>query len=278
MSHNHYSEINLHLTWHTKDSLPLLTQRVEPLVHRYLRQKIVDEPGAFVHVIGGTETHVHIAVTVPPTLLISDFVGRLKGASAHDVNEQLGSHGRVLQWQAGYGVVSFGTGDLEWVKGYIRDQRQHHASGEVKGYIRDQRQHHASGEAEPGVNAGPITACGGNARERAWRGPQPDTGFCRHSSCLRENVAYVFAQQGLMNLMSQNAISSSERDERRKTPFGAQPICHPCHRMCFDWRQPCGPASSYAAEGYNLDITNCDIKRRRETPCRMPCLTTIAGG
>jgi hypothetical protein len=29
MSHNHYSEINLHVTWHTKDSLPMLTRQVE---------------------------------------------------------------------------------------------------------------------------------------------------------------------------------------------------------------------------------------------------------
>jgi putative transposase len=131
MSHNCYSEINLHLTWHTKDSLPLLTEQLEPLVHRYLRQKIISEPGAFVHEIGGTETHVHIAVTVPPTLLISEFVGRLKGASSHDVNEQAALCGKSLQWQTGYGVVSFGTRDLEWVRGYVCDQREHHSHGRV---------------------------------------------------------------------------------------------------------------------------------------------------
>jgi putative transposase len=131
MGHNYYSEINLHLTWHTKDSLPLLTEQLEPLVHRYVRQKVINEPGAFVHEIGGTETHVHIAATVPPTLLISEFVGRLKGASSHEVNEQAGFPGRLLQWQAGYGVVSFGTGDLDWVKEYIRNQREHHSHGPV---------------------------------------------------------------------------------------------------------------------------------------------------
>ena len=79
MSRNYYSEINLHLTWHTKDSLPLLTADVEPLAHRYVKQKIINTQGAFVHEIGGTETHVHVAVTVPPTLLISEFIGQLKG-------------------------------------------------------------------------------------------------------------------------------------------------------------------------------------------------------
>jgi REP element-mobilizing transposase RayT len=54
-----------------------------------------------------------LVLSVPPTLLISEFVGQLKGASSHEVNEQSGVHGKKLQWQVGYGVVSFGTGDLE---------------------------------------------------------------------------------------------------------------------------------------------------------------------
>jgi putative transposase len=120
MSHNYYSEINLHLTWHTKDSLPLLTPQVEELVHRCVRQRIINTHGAFVHEIGGTETHVHVAVSIPPTLLISEFVGQVKGVSSHEANEQLGARGNKLQWQAGYGVVSFGTGDLAWVRDYIR--------------------------------------------------------------------------------------------------------------------------------------------------------------
>jgi putative transposase len=131
MSRNYYSEINLHITWHCKDSLPLLTLQIEPLAHRCIRQKIVNTPGAFVHEIGGTETHIHVAVSVPPALTISEFIGQLEGVSSHHVNEQLGARGKVLQWQGGYGVVSFGTGDLEWVKQYIRNQRQHHACGKV---------------------------------------------------------------------------------------------------------------------------------------------------
>lgn len=129
MSRNYYSEINLHVVWHTKNSSPLLTPTVEPVAHRVLTKRIVETPGVFVHEIGGTETHVHLAVTVLPTLTISEWIGQLKGGTAHDVNKQIGKRQKVLQWQAGYGVVSFGTGDREWVKSYIRNQRQHHSRG-----------------------------------------------------------------------------------------------------------------------------------------------------
>jgi putative transposase len=121
MARNYYSEIHLHLVWHTKTSLPLLTPAVETFVHRYLRQKLINTPGAFVHEVGGTETHVHLAVTVTPTVLISELIGRLKGASAHEANQQLGRGRKVLEWQTGYGVVSFGTKDLDWVTAYVRN-------------------------------------------------------------------------------------------------------------------------------------------------------------
>jgi putative transposase len=115
MSRNYYSELNLHLVWHTKNSSPLLTPQVEPLAHRLLKKRIVETPGAFVYEIGGTETHLHIAVSIPPTLTISDFIGQLKGGSSHDVNQAMERHQKVLEWQNGYGVVSFGTRDLPWV-------------------------------------------------------------------------------------------------------------------------------------------------------------------
>jgi putative transposase len=131
MTRNYYSEINLHLVWHTKGSAPLLVPDVETATHRWLKKKLVDTPGVFVHEIGGTETHVHLCMTVSPTIPISEFIGRLKGASSHEINQRSARRDRVLQWQAGYGVVSFGTRDLEWVKAYVRNQREHHAQGRI---------------------------------------------------------------------------------------------------------------------------------------------------
>ncbi len=132
MSRNYYSEINLHIVWHTKTSLPLLTPTVEPLAHRFLKKRIIDEPGAFVHEIGGTETHVHALVTIPPTITISKWIGELKGGTAHDVNQHVGKRQKVVEWQTGYGVVSFGTGDLPWVQAYIHNQREHHQRGGIQ--------------------------------------------------------------------------------------------------------------------------------------------------
>lgn len=83
------------------------------------------------HEVGGTETHVHIAVSIPPTLLISEWLGKLKGASSHYVNHELVNR-KLLEWQEEYGVVSFGTKDLGWIVNYIRNQKEHHSKGTIR--------------------------------------------------------------------------------------------------------------------------------------------------
>ena len=130
MPRNVYSEIHLHLTWHTKNSSRVLVGDVEQHLHRYLRRRALKSEGVIVHAVGGVADHVHIAVTVPPTITISNWIGEVKGASAHYINHEIGNR-KILEWQTGYGVVSFGTKDLEWVVQYIRDQEAHHSEGSI---------------------------------------------------------------------------------------------------------------------------------------------------
>jgi putative transposase len=127
---NVYSEINLHLTWHTKESVPALTDQVETQCHKFLTHQCVKTTGVFVHGVGGTQDHVHLAVSIPATLTISEWIGRLKGASSHHVNHEICNR-KVLEWQDGYGVASFETKDLPWVLEYIRNQKEHHASKRI---------------------------------------------------------------------------------------------------------------------------------------------------
>jgi putative transposase len=129
MADNYYSVINLHLTWHTKLSRPLLKPDVETMTFACLREKAASLKDVYIHEIGGTETHVHVAISVEPTVLVSELAGALKGYSSHEVNRRSGMGQTVLQWQTGYGVVSFGTKDLPWVVEYVKNQKQQHAVG-----------------------------------------------------------------------------------------------------------------------------------------------------
>jgi putative transposase len=128
MPGNVYSEINLHMTWHTKNNDPVLTDTIEHRVHHYLEHEIRKTKNVFFHAVGGIENHVHLAATIPPSLLISEWIGKLKGGSSFYINHKIANR-KVLDWQRGYGVVSFGTKDLPWVIEYVKKQKEHHARG-----------------------------------------------------------------------------------------------------------------------------------------------------
>lgn len=130
MSSHVYHEIYLHFNWHTKNNQPLLTGDLEVQTHAQLQEKCRRIKGAYLHGIGGTDDHVHLAINIEPFVTISELVQELKGASSFEVNKHMGH--KALEWQRGYGVVSFGKRNLEWVLDYVHRQREHHACGRIQ--------------------------------------------------------------------------------------------------------------------------------------------------
>jgi len=129
MSDHIFHEIFLHLNWHTKNDLPLITPQIEPIVHQLVRQRCIDTPGVYFRGVGGTATHLHVAFNMEPSVHLSKFIGQLKGGTAHDAN--VDSRFKAIEWQRGYGIVSFSKNQLEWVLEYIKNQKEHHAKGSV---------------------------------------------------------------------------------------------------------------------------------------------------
>lgn len=130
MSNHVYSEIYLHLNWHTHNNLPVLQSHVEDLTHGLLRQKLELIKGVEFLDLGGTDDHVHLAVRIQPFVTISEMVQELKGYTAYEANRRLSR--KLLEWQRGYGVVSFGQQNLPWVLAYIQNQRDHHAKQTIQ--------------------------------------------------------------------------------------------------------------------------------------------------
>jgi putative transposase len=129
MSAHVFSEIYLHYNWHTDGDSPILTPEIESFTHNFIRNKCKTTKGVFFERVGGTQTHIHLAVRVEPSITPSEFIGDLKGSSSFETNKHLGR--KVLNWQRGYGVVSFSHKQLSWICNYIDNQKQHHADGKT---------------------------------------------------------------------------------------------------------------------------------------------------
>lgn len=113
--------------WSTKQRLPLIESDFEQALYDKIREKAVELEG-LVHAIGGIENHMHLAVSVPPKIALAEFIGQVKGFSAHFMHQETGNY---FGWQAEYGIVSFGSRNLDMVVKYILNQRQHHAENSI---------------------------------------------------------------------------------------------------------------------------------------------------
>jgi len=122
-----FSEICLHFTWHCKDDRPFLRGPLEGALHAYMADYCDKTKGVKFFGIGNTSDHVHLVAQVEPDICPADWVGKIKGASSHDLNERLGPGS--LQWQRGYGVVSFARRDMDAVLRYVARQKEHHGEG-----------------------------------------------------------------------------------------------------------------------------------------------------
>jgi REP element-mobilizing transposase RayT len=54
---------------------------------------------------GGTADHVHLLVSIPPSVSVSDMLRKLKANSSKWIHETFPEH-RGFSWQEGYGAFS----------------------------------------------------------------------------------------------------------------------------------------------------------------------------
>jgi putative transposase len=93
---------------------------------------VAKDHGAFTHAVGGMPDHVHVAVSIPPTISVSDYVQRLKGSSSRYINKTM-PHPELdgLTWQQKYSADTFSKRSLANVVAYIERQAERHAHNDL---------------------------------------------------------------------------------------------------------------------------------------------------
>ena len=122
-----YCRLYYHIIWATDKREPMILPEIEQEVHLAIERK-TKSLGADMYAISGTEDHIHISVSIPPNISVSKFVGEIKGSSSFHINHLPGNE-YTLDWQRGYGAVTFRKENLEQVNEYIKNQKEHHKLG-----------------------------------------------------------------------------------------------------------------------------------------------------
>lgn len=79
--------------------------------------------------------HVHLCISIPPKLSVSEFVGYLKGKSAlmiFDKHPEIGSKWDRSFWARGYYVSTVGNITEEAIKKYIQEQQEESKQEETR--------------------------------------------------------------------------------------------------------------------------------------------------
>ena len=120
-------DLKYHIVWITKYRKPILRGEIGKRVRELIRQTCASLD---VYIVKGhvSKDHVHLLVSVPPNLAVSELVKRLKGRSSRLMLEEFGElrktyWGRHL-WARGYFVASSGNVTDEVIAEYIEKQAQ----------------------------------------------------------------------------------------------------------------------------------------------------------
>ena len=128
-----------HLIWSTSFRQPLVTPEIEQELYGYIIAKS-DALGCIVHAINGVPDHIHIVVSIPPKISVSEYVKQIKGSSAYHMNHISSASELAFAWQSGYGVFTLGGKQLEIAKTYVENQKTHHQQGTIIKYLEQECQ------------------------------------------------------------------------------------------------------------------------------------------
>lgn len=126
-SHTVY-DLKVHVVWSTKYRYQVLTKEIGRRIRDIIRQ-VCDSND--IQIIKGrvSKDHVHLYVSYPPKISVSEMMRRIKGRSSRKIQEEFPQlHKRYWGkhfWGIGYAAFSSGHITDEMIKEYLEDHDQH---------------------------------------------------------------------------------------------------------------------------------------------------------
>ena len=117
-----------HIVWGTKKRLPLITAEIELLIKDYFSKKIL-EYGGQQFALNMVADHLHLLCSIPPKISVAEFVHNIKGSTTYYINTSQGE--KSFYWQSGYGALTLSEKGAPFIKEYIANQKQRHASDDL---------------------------------------------------------------------------------------------------------------------------------------------------
>jgi len=120
----------IHIVFSTKNRADFITPEIENDLFGYIHG-IVENNGAKLKIANGTANHIHLLVSLPRKIDVSELIGDVKRDSSVWMKKQ-NAHFADFYWQNSYGAFSIGQSQVETVANYIKNQKEHHKKQDFK--------------------------------------------------------------------------------------------------------------------------------------------------
>ena len=130
MMANTYTQIYIQIVFAVKGRQNLIAKENREELHQFITG-IVTNRGQKLFAVFAMPDHVHILVSIGPTILISDLVRDIKAGSSKFINDNNWINGK-FNWQEGYGAFSYSKSSVDSVVKYILNQEEHHKKKKFK--------------------------------------------------------------------------------------------------------------------------------------------------
>ena len=122
-----YTNLLFHIIIRTKNSAYVLENKHSEKLYRYI-WGFVRQKNCVLHRINGTPNHIHLLVSMHPTIAVSNFVKELKTSAHAWLKNHVGEFPAFEAWGSQYAAFSCGLDAKERITKYIAEQREHHAT------------------------------------------------------------------------------------------------------------------------------------------------------
>ena len=112
----------VHCVFSTKGRRRLIPIEVQPRLWEFIGG-VARTNGFKALIVGGTDNHVHVLLSLPSTMALAKAMQSLKGASSRWMNETCTNR---FSWQEGYGAFTIGVSQRADTVRYILGQGEHH--------------------------------------------------------------------------------------------------------------------------------------------------------
>jgi len=121
---NTYTQIYIQIVFAVKGRQNLILKENREELHKFITG-IVANRNQKLFAVFAMPDHVHILVSMSPTITISDLVRDIKAGSSKFINDKGWINGK-FSWQEGYGAFSYSKSNVDSVVKYILNQEDHH--------------------------------------------------------------------------------------------------------------------------------------------------------